>query len=80
MSPAKGHKDGEGPGASARRVEAERVGTVQTREEEAWEGSYPCVKIPNCRGEEDKARLSSMVFSDRTKGDGHKLKYKKFQR
>lgn len=42
-----------------------RAGTVQPGEEEAQEGSYQCVEIPDGESKEDGTRLRLVLSSDR---------------
>jgi len=56
---------------------AERSGTVQHGEGKAQWHLVNLCKYLRQRGE-DGARLFLLVASDRTWGNGHKLKYKKF--
>ncbi|KAK4830187.1 hypothetical protein QYF61_009214 [Mycteria americana] len=47
-------------------------------EQRRLRGSDPCVQIPDDGGsKEEGARFLSVVPSDRTRGDGHKLEYRK---
>ncbi|KAK4823918.1 hypothetical protein QYF61_008304 [Mycteria americana] len=54
--------------------EAERAGTVQPEEEKAQEDLSKVYNDLMQGSKEDRARLSSVVLSDRTRGTGHKLK------
>ena len=75
-SPAKGHKDDEGTRAPLQWGEVEKGGTIQPGEEKAhqlinwynyFQGGF----------KEDKARIFSVVPSDKARGDGHKLQHRR---
>lgn len=68
-TPVKHCEDDEGIDTPLIQGDTERVGTVQTREEEMFK--YLTEK-------EERARLFSLVSSGRTRGNHHKLKHKKF--
>jgi len=72
----KGYEDDEGTGASLLRRKAEGAGLVQPEEDKAERGSDKYLK-DGCQ--EDGARLLPVVPSDRTRGNGHKPKQRKFQ-
>lgn len=43
------HKDDEGTGASLVGGKAQRAGTLQTRDQEAWMGSCQCIQVAEGR-------------------------------
>jgi len=76
--PAEGYKDGEGTAASLLRGEAEGAGLVQPEEEKAERGSNIHLQISEGGCQDEGARLFSVVPSNRTRGNGHKLRHRKF--
>lgn len=50
-----------------------RVGTAQPGEETTQEGSYQSIQIPEEKGAKKLERFFSVVPSDKTRGNGHKL-------
>lgn len=71
--PVKGNEDDEGTGASLKWGKTERAGTVCRGHEKAQ-----LYKYLMGRNEEEAARLFSVVATNRTRGNGHKLKIRKF--
>lgn len=73
MSPVKGDEDDEATRASFIQGEVERAGTVQPRQkaQEGLTNVYKCLLKENFV---ERARLFSVVPTDRTRGNGHKLK------
>jgi len=79
-SPAEGYEDDEGTEASLLRGEAEGAGLVQPEEEQAVRGPNTCLQMSQgwvSRG--CGQTLFSVVPSNRTRGNGHKLKLSKFR-
>lgn len=55
-----------------------KAGTLQPEEEKAQEDLLDvCIYLVGM-SEEDRAKLFSVVHSDRTSGNGHKMKYREF--
>ena len=77
-SPLEGHTDDEGPGVSPLRGKAERPGAVQPGEEKAERGSYQYLSVFKGQQSSVWVRLFLVVCSNGTRGNGHKLEYKKF--
>jgi len=73
--PVKGHQDDEGTGVSLLRGKAERAGLVQPGEERAQGDLSNVYKYLQGGCKEDRARLFSVVPSDRTRGRGHTRKH-----
>lgn len=79
------HEDDEGTGTSPLWGKAERVETVQSKEEKAQRGCYQHFnistfgyKFPKRNCWDDGDRLLVMVPSDKARNNGHKLEHIKF--
>ena len=75
-----GYQDSERPGAPLVCGKAVRAGTVQPGEEEAQGDFIDVYKYLKEGFKEDGGRLSSVVYSDRTRGNGHKVQHRKYSR
>jgi len=71
-----GYEDGEGTGISLLQGMATGAGLVQPGEEKAERGDLRKYLQGGCQ--EDGARLFPVVPRDRARGNGHKLKQRKF--
>jgi len=56
-----------------------RAGTVQPGKEKAQGGFYQCIQVPEGREQRGQSQaFSSVVFSDRPRGNGHIMKHRRF--
>lgn len=77
MGPVKNHDDDQRTRVSSMQRQPERAGTVPSGREKAWGDLISVHKYLTGRSKEE-AKLFSVVCSGRTRGNGHRLKYRKF--
>lgn len=76
MDPVRDHEDDQRTRVSFMQREPERAGTVPSGKEKAWGDLISIHKYLTGRSKEE-AKLFSVGFSDRTRGDIRRLKYRK---
>lgn len=76
VSPIRGHEDDQRTRVSFMQREPERAGAVPSGKEKAWGDLISVHKYLTGRRKEE-AKLFSVVCSDRTRGNIHRLKYRK---